>query len=875
MTDVTTNFNIPLPGATVTSKRLADIQSVRAALGSIDTALASVNGNANDKVGVDQLGVANGVATLNANGLIPESQLPSFVDDVIEFNTLELFPVTGEAGKIYVATGNNKTYRWSGSTYIEITSGAVDTVNGKNGVVVLNKGDIGLGNVDNTADINKPVSTQQLTAIASAANAAQAASTPITHAGAGGGAHSTATNVSNGFMSATDKVKLDSISGINTGDQWSIPGNAGTATKLQTARNINGVPFDGSADITIAGSAATLTAQQIGFGSAGNVLTGSTKFTWNNTTNTLLMGDGAGNVTMTLPAGTVRSTIQLVGQDSPGGTSTLSGGNVLIRGGNGNSASQPANGGDVNINGGFVQNSLSNGNGGSINLSAGSINSFGSGVGGNITLNAGASVKDNVAGGSIIMSTGGNAKAGTGLTRGGSFQVWTYSGPGGAVKNTYARQFMIRETGSWVLGPSGDDYSANGPGTVGQVIMSNGPDAPPSWGSVTMNGSSMTAGNITIANDVISSTANTITIDPSGAGPTGLVVIAGDLQVTGTTTTLDSTTVTTNELNITIAKNATTAAEADGAGLSVAGASANFTYSATTDRWNLNKGLSIAGSLNLSGTGSRITGDFTGTLSARTFLQTSSSNGISSVGVLPSGTATTAIVGVHNSSDPVNSSSFYLQASSTDSRIVSDKAGTGVYQPITIFAGGAERLRVGSNGDVGIGGANFGTAGQVFTSGGAGVAPSWQAPIAAASTLTGTTLASNVVTSSLTSVGTLTSLTVSGAATVGGQSVGYLEVPQNAQGSYTLALTDSGKHLYTATGGITWTIPANSVTAFKVGTVITFVNKSATTSTIAITSDTMIQNKIGPKTSLALSGYGMASAIKVDATTWMIAGDLA
>jgi peptidoglycan hydrolase CwlO-like protein len=75
-------------------------------------------------------------------GLVPANQLPSYVDDVLEFADLASFPVEGELGKIYVAVDTNKVYRWSGSNYIQITSGAVDTVNGQNGVVVLDAADI-------------------------------------------------------------------------------------------------------------------------------------------------------------------------------------------------------------------------------------------------------------------------------------------------------------------------------------------------------------------------------------------------------------------------------------------------------------------------------------------------------------------------------------------------------------------------------------------------------------------------------------------------------------------------------------------------------------------------------------------------------------
>ena len=71
-------------------------------------------------------------------GKIPASQLPSYVDDVLEYDTMSAFPVTGEGGKIYVANDTNLTYRWSGTQYVEISPSPLldDTVTEKspNGV---------------------------------------------------------------------------------------------------------------------------------------------------------------------------------------------------------------------------------------------------------------------------------------------------------------------------------------------------------------------------------------------------------------------------------------------------------------------------------------------------------------------------------------------------------------------------------------------------------------------------------------------------------------------------------------------------------------------------------------------------------------------
>ena len=68
-----------------------------------------------------QKGVANGVAELDENGLVPSTQLPGYVDDVLEYDTKADFPAIGESGKIYIALDTNLTYRWSGTTYIEIS----------------------------------------------------------------------------------------------------------------------------------------------------------------------------------------------------------------------------------------------------------------------------------------------------------------------------------------------------------------------------------------------------------------------------------------------------------------------------------------------------------------------------------------------------------------------------------------------------------------------------------------------------------------------------------------------------------------------------------------------------------------------------------
>lgn len=68
-----------------------------------------------------RIGAANGVASLDASGRIPASQIPGGFDNIEEYDNLAAFPTTGEEGKIYVTKDTNLTYRWTGSQYVEIS----------------------------------------------------------------------------------------------------------------------------------------------------------------------------------------------------------------------------------------------------------------------------------------------------------------------------------------------------------------------------------------------------------------------------------------------------------------------------------------------------------------------------------------------------------------------------------------------------------------------------------------------------------------------------------------------------------------------------------------------------------------------------------
>lgn len=78
--------------------------------------------DATARIAESEKGIANGVATLDAAGKVPAAQLPSYVDDVKEFENKAAFPETGEADKIYVDIDTGSIYRWSGTQYIQINA---------------------------------------------------------------------------------------------------------------------------------------------------------------------------------------------------------------------------------------------------------------------------------------------------------------------------------------------------------------------------------------------------------------------------------------------------------------------------------------------------------------------------------------------------------------------------------------------------------------------------------------------------------------------------------------------------------------------------------------------------------------------------------
>ena len=148
-------------------------------------------------------------------------------------------------------------------------------------------------------------------------------------------------------------------------------------------------------------------------------------------------------------------------------------------------------------------------------------------------------------------------------------------------------------TGSLVLNgaPNANFHAAN-KGYVDSAIASSSAGTGNFAGIVTATTfATGTLGNSIIVSGTSITGPSSITIDPSGIGDnTGDVFILGNLEVKGTTTTINSTSVEIDDVNLTLAGNATTPSHADGAGLTVNGANATFTYDSSEDRcWTSNK----------------------------------------------------------------------------------------------------------------------------------------------------------------------------------------------------------------------------------------------------------------------------------------------
>lgn len=114
-------------------------------------------------------------------------------------------------------------------------------------------------------------------------------------------------------------------------------------------------------------------------------------------------------------------------------------------------------------------------------------------------------------------------------------------------------------------------------------------------------------------------------------------------------------------------------------------------------------------------------------------------------------------------------------------------------------------------------------------------------------------------------------VTITATGAIAADTIGYRGLPQNSQtASYTLALSDAGKHISITTGGVV--IPANGSVAFPIGTTIVVFNNSGSNQAISITTDTLRQAGTANTGSRTLAQYGLATMVKMTSTMWVISG---
>jgi hypothetical protein len=311
-------------------------------------------------------------------------------------------------------------------------------------------------------------------------------------------------------------------------------------------------------------------------------------------------------------------------------------------------------------------------------------------------------------------------------------------------------------------------------------------------------------------------------------------------------------------------------------------------------------GATIAGNLAFSGTARRITGDMSETspFANRVAFQTSVTNGGTLPFVIPNGTNRGSGIIFSNSSDPDNGGYMAFICNNTAVGFQASKLGTGASVPMTFATGDSatERMRINTTGEVGIGMTASRTLDVTGTFGATGAATFGSTVSATQYTSTIATGTAPLVVTSTTKVSNLnvdqldggdwaspgaaigTGTPVAGTFTSVADSKGDVRtIPQNSQSAaYTLVLADAGKHILHPSADTTarvFTIPANSSVAFPVGTAVTFVNQaSAGTLTLAITTDTMRLAGAGTTGSRTLTANGIATALKITTTEWIISG---
>ena len=276
-----------------------------------------------------QKGVANGVAELDANGIIKTSQLPSSIDEIIEADSKSDFPTTGESSKIYIALDTNLTYRWAGTQYVEISPSLAlgetssTAYRGDRGKIAydhsqktsgnphnVTKSDVGLSNVPNVSTNNQtptftkadsrdlPISGETLSTLFGKILKWFSDLKSVAFSGDYNDLTNQPTNATtntNGLMSKDDKTKLD---GIDSGANKTTVDSELNSTSTNPVQNkiINDALND---KLSATGTAAKATAD-----ASGNTITTSYASTIEISGNTLTLKSKSGTTlkSITLPS---------------------------------------------------------------------------------------------------------------------------------------------------------------------------------------------------------------------------------------------------------------------------------------------------------------------------------------------------------------------------------------------------------------------------------------------------------------------------------------------------------------------------------------------------------------------------------------------